>query len=74
MSHPIIVEAMARERRRDLMREVEQRRLAKLARQGQPGMADRLLAGAGGLLSVAGSKLQERANPQASHAPGWAER
>jgi len=50
--------------RKDLLREAEQDRLLHLARQGQPGLGDRLLAAIGRALVHAGKKLQE---PLATH-------
>ena len=50
--------------RKDLLREAEQDRLLHLARQGRPGLGDRLMASIGRTLVSLGRKLQE---PLATH-------
>jgi hypothetical protein len=73
MYHPVMLEAMARARRQDLLREADARRLARQAREGQPGLADRLLEELGDLLVETGERLQKRSAPQGNGTLGKVE-
>ena len=74
MMHPITMQAYAKARQRDLLKEAEQRRLVRQARAGQPGLTDRFVKGLGDLLIEAGERLQEQHAPQSSGTLGWAEK
>lgn len=67
---------IASERQRELLDEARRVRLIRAAKPTRPGIADRLLAGAGGFLIVAGKKLQARYTPvpccaSAAQRPDW---
>jgi hypothetical protein len=65
MRHPIVVEAYMREYQRDILREAEQRRMARLAQAGRPGLADRVIGRMRGLLAAARGRLQkQRVSPR----------
>jgi hypothetical protein len=58
MRHPIVAQAYANEYRKDVMREVERRRMARQAGAGSPGMVARLIARMSRLLAALTARLQ----------------
>lgn len=74
MMHPIVAQAYARERQRDLLREAERRRLVRQARIGQPGLTDRFFKGMGELLIEAGERLKDRHISAEERSLRWADK